>query len=58
MRPHINECQKLITDFFTDFLESTQAALTHSGKIADNNRKAAAKRIAELEKILERLQDN
>ncbi len=58
MRPHINECKKLITDFFTDYLESTQVALTRSGKIADNNRKAAAKRIAELENILEHLQDN
>ncbi len=56
MRPHIEECQKLITNFFTDFLESTQTALTHSGEIADNNREAAAKRVAELEDILNRLQ--
>lgn len=52
MRPHIKECQKLMTDFFTDFLESTQSALAHSGEIAANNREAAAKRVAELEDIL------
>ena len=57
MRPHIDECRKLITDFFTDFLESTQTALAHSGEIADNNREAAAKRVTELKEILNRLQE-
>ncbi len=57
MRPHINECRKIITDFFTDFLESTQAALAQSGKIADHNRETAAEKAAELENILERLRD-
>ncbi len=57
MRPHIDECQKLITDFFTDFLESTQTALAQSGEIADNNREAAAKRVTELKEILNHLQE-
>ena len=56
IHPHIDECRKLITDFFTDFLESTQTALTHSGKIADNNREAAARRADKLKDILSHLQ--
>ncbi len=56
IRPHIKECQKLITDFFTDFFESTQSALAHSREIAANNHEATTKRVAELEDILNRLE--
>ena len=57
MHPHIDECHKLMTAFFTDFLESTQTNLTQSGEIADNNRETATKQTVKLKKILDRLQE-
>ena len=57
IRHHIDECRDLTTTFFTDLLASTQMSLEHHDQSADNDREAATRHAAELEKILQQLQE-
>jgi hypothetical protein len=57
IRHHIDECRDLTTTFFTDLLDSTQMSLEHHDQSADNDREAATRHAAELEKILQQLQE-
>jgi len=57
IRHHIDECRDLTTTFFTDLLASTQMSLEHHDQSAGNDREAAVRYTAELEKISQQLQE-
>ncbi|MCK5679920.1 dynamin family protein [bacterium] len=57
IRPHINECNELVSTFFTDLLASSQTILQGSSQLTDLSREATTKRTRELEALLLRLQE-
>ena len=57
LRHHLKECRELISTFFIDLLTSTEMALEYSEQLAGENRLTTAKKVEELKKIAQLLNE-